>query len=112
MTGKARKRILAILMTVVCVLGMLVMPDAGRAQAAGGVAISGRAHVQTFGDQNGKLQNQNGIQTLVLGTRGLAKRVEYVRYVRDGDRYYKYKVENGELGELLQIYDMYFDSVE
>lgn len=78
MTGKARKRILAILMTVVCVLGMLVIPDAGRAQATGGVAISGRAHVQTFGDQNGKIQNQNGIQTLVLGTRGLAKRVESI----------------------------------
>lgn len=78
MTGKTRKRILAILMTVVCVLGMLVMPDAGHAQAAGSVAISGRAHVQTFGDQNGKIQNQNGIQTLVLGTRGLAKRVESI----------------------------------
>ena len=73
-----KKRMFAFLMAFVCMLGMLVMPDAGLVQAAGGVEISGRAHVQTFGDQNGKIQNQNGMQTLVLGTRGLAKRVESI----------------------------------
>ncbi len=73
-----KKRMFAFLMAFVCMLGMLVMPDAGHVQAAGGVEISGRAHVQTFGDQNGKIQNQNGMQTLVLGTRGLAKRVESI----------------------------------
>ncbi|MBO4953394.1 MAG: hypothetical protein J6C99_10895 [Lachnospiraceae bacterium] len=73
-----KKRMFAFLMAFVCMLGMLVMPDAGHVQAAGGVETSGRAHVQTFGDQNGKIQNQNGMQTLVLGTRGLAKRVESI----------------------------------
>lgn len=51
-----KERMFAFLMAFVCMLGMLVMPDAGHVQAAGGVEISGRAHVQTFGDQNGKFR--------------------------------------------------------
>lgn len=42
------------------------------------LSLSGKAHVQTFGDVPQKIEMNQGIQTLVLGTRGMAKRVERV----------------------------------
>ena len=36
---------------------------------------------------------------------------EYVRYVHVGDLIYKYSVVDGELGELLQIYDKYYEPI-
>lgn len=59
------------------ILSLLQVP-AIESRAAGSTQLSGRAHVQTYGDQNGKITYENGIETLVLGTRGQAKRVENV----------------------------------
>lgn len=47
-------------------------------KAQGSTTLSGVAHVQTYGNQNGKITTENGVETLTLGTRGQAKRVESV----------------------------------
>ncbi|MGN0390801.1 MAG: hypothetical protein ACI4L2_08295, partial [Wujia sp.] len=61
----------------VVILSLLQVP-AMESRAAGSTQLSGKAHVQTYGDQNGIITYENGIETLVLGTRGQAKRVESV----------------------------------
>lgn len=75
MNRRSTKRYLAIML--VCVLLLSCVPcRTAKAQTVTG--LSGICHVQTFGNQTGKLTSENGVQTLVLGTRGMAKRVESV----------------------------------
>ena len=75
---RVSRKIVAMLSMLVLCLSVLFVPDMGNTKAAESISLSGKAHVQTFADQNGKLVSQGGIQTLVLGTRGMAKRVESV----------------------------------
>ena len=42
------------------------------------IGMSGRVHIQNFGNRDGKIVNEKGIETLVLGTRGMSKRLESV----------------------------------
>lgn len=55
---------------------MVTQLPAVESKAAASIGMSGKAHVQTYGDRDGKIVKENGIDTLVLGTRGQAKRVE------------------------------------
>ena len=75
---RVSRKIVAMLSMLVLCLSVLFVPDMGNTKAAESISLSGKAHVQTFADQNGKVVSQGGIQTLVLGTRGMAKRVESV----------------------------------
>lgn len=72
------KRQTSFLLALIMILSLFFVPGAQTAKAAGGIKLSGMAHVQTFADQAGKVVNEGGVQTLVLGTRGKAKRVESV----------------------------------
>ena len=42
------------------------------------IGMSGRVHIQNFGNRDGRIVNEKGIKTLVLGTRGMSKRLESV----------------------------------
>lgn len=75
---KQVRKIVAMFIMLICAISMLAVPDLGTAKAAEAITLSGKAHVQTFADQTAKVTSQNGIQTLVLGTRGMSKRVESV----------------------------------
>ena len=70
---KGIKRIITAALAAVLMVTQLPVMNS---KAAAGISIYGKAHVQTYGDTNGKIVKENGIDTLVLGTRGEAKRVE------------------------------------
>lgn len=70
---KGIKRIVTAALAAVLMVTQLPVMNS---KAAAGISIYGKAHVQTYGDTNGKIVKENGIDTLVLGTRGEAKRVE------------------------------------
>jgi len=70
---KGIKRIVTAALAAVLMFTQLPVMNS---KAAAGISIYGKAHVQTYGDTNGKIVKENGIDTLVLGTRGQAKRVE------------------------------------
>ena len=70
---KGIKRIVTAALAAVLMVTQLPVMNS---KAAAGISIDGKAHVQTYGDTNGKIVKENGIDTLVLGTRGEAKRVE------------------------------------
>ena len=70
---KGIKRIVTAALAAVLMVTQLPVMNS---KAAAGISIYGKAHVQTYGDTNGKIVKENGIDTLVLGTRGQAKRVE------------------------------------
>lgn len=72
---KCIKRIVTAALAAVLMVTQLPVMNS---KAAAGISIYGKAHVQTYADTNGKIVNENGIDTLVLGTRGQAKRVESV----------------------------------
>ena len=73
------KRKLTVLYAIISMLICLIsIPNIGTSKAAGGITLSGVAHVQTYGNRTATVTNQAGIQTLVLGTHGMAKRVESV----------------------------------
>ena len=57
---------------------MITQLPAVESKAAASIGMSGKAHVQSYGDTNGRITYENGIDTLVLGTRGQAKRVESI----------------------------------
>ena len=88
-----KKRMVAFLMMFVMICSICIVSGNGSiANAAGGqsgeIRLVGKAHVQTYADQNGKIVNQNGIETLVLGTRGQAKRVESITIqLQNGTQY-------------------------
>lgn len=86
------RRILSWLLMLVMVCSICVTGNVGTAKAAEGqngeIHLSGKAHVQTYADQNGRVVNQNGTETLVLGTRGQAKRVEAITIaLQNGTQY-------------------------
>lgn len=62
---------------LVCALLWNCVPEI-MVKAQSETMLSGMCHVQTFGNKNDELKTENGIATLVLGTRGIAKRVECV----------------------------------
>lgn len=72
---KGIKRIVTAALAAVLMVTQLPVMNS---KAAAGISIYGKAHVQTYGDTNGKIVKENGIDTLVLGTRGQAKRVESI----------------------------------
>ncbi len=72
---KCIKRIVTAALAAVLMVTQLPVMNS---KAAAGISIYGKAHVQTYGDTNGKIVKENGIDTLVLGTRGQAKRVESI----------------------------------
>ena len=61
---RVSKKLVVILSIIVLCLGILYVPDIGSAKAEESISLSGKAHVQTFADQNGKIVNQGGIQSL------------------------------------------------
>lgn len=71
-----KKGIKRIVTAALAAVLMVTQLPAINSKAAAGISIYGKAHVQTYGDTNGKIVKENGIDTLVLGTRGEAKRVE------------------------------------
>ena len=73
---KGIKRIVTAALAAVLMVTQLPVMNS---KAAAGISIYGKAHVQTYGDTNGKIVKENGIDTLVLGTRGEAKRLEEVK---------------------------------
>lgn len=64
--------------TLLAALLMITQLPAVESKAATSIGMSGKAHVQSYGDTNGRIIYENGIETLVLGTRGQAKRVESI----------------------------------
>lgn len=64
--------------TLLAALLMITQFPAVESKAATSIGMSGKAHVQSYGDTNGRITYENGIETLVLGTRGQAKRVESI----------------------------------
>ena len=72
---KGLKRIVTTALAAVLMFVQLPMVES---KAASQIELSGKAHVQTYGDTNGKIVKEEGIETLVLGTRGQAKRVESI----------------------------------
>lgn len=72
---KGLKRIVTTALAAVLMFVQLPMVES---KAASQIELSGQAHVQTYGDTNGKIVKEEGIETLVLGTRGQAKRVESI----------------------------------
>jgi len=71
-----KKGIKRIVTAALAAVLMVTQLPAINSKAAAGISIYGKAHVQTYGDTNGKIVKENGIDALVLGTRGEAKRVE------------------------------------
>ena len=73
-------RIVAALLSIVLMLAMVCIAPAGDAKAAepGLYITGGMAHVQNIGDSNAQIVKENGIDTLVLGTRGRGLRVERI----------------------------------
>ena len=73
-----KKGLKRIVTTALVAVLMLTQFPAVESKAASQIELSGKAHVQTYGDTNGKIVKEEGIETLVLGTRGQAKRVESI----------------------------------
>lgn len=81
-TKKIRlRRIAASLLSFALILVMVctvTFDDIKAADTSGFYITGGVAHVQKFGDTNGKIVKENGIDTLVLGTRGKGLRLERI----------------------------------
>ena len=73
---KMKKGMKKLAATLLAALLMITQLPAVESKAAASIGMSGKAHVQSYGDTNGRITYENGIDTLVLGTRGQAKRVE------------------------------------
>lgn len=78
--GKAKKRIVRYISILLVLLFCVPMTGTFlKANAVGEFAlIGGMAHVQRQGDCKARLVMENGIQTLVLGSRGKSQRVERI----------------------------------
>ena len=75
---KMKKGMKKLAATLLAALLMITQLPAVESKAAASIGMSGKAHVQSYGDTNGRITYENGIDTLVLGTRGQAKRVESI----------------------------------
>ena len=75
---KMKKGMKKLAATLLAALLMITQLPAVESKAATSIGMSGKAHVQSYGDTNGRIIYENGIETLVLGTRGQAKRVESI----------------------------------
>jgi uncharacterized protein YkwD len=71
-------RIMGFMLTLSLVIGVLSVWTPAAAKAASGLSLSGTAHVQNDGDVDATTAKVDGIETLVLGTRGQGKRVERI----------------------------------
>lgn len=79
MTKKTWKhRFLSVLLAWAVIVTSLVGYEMPAAKAEALIKLSGVAHVQTYGDKAGQIRTIDGIETLVLGTRGQSKRVESI----------------------------------
>lgn len=81
---RTNRKIMSFLSVFAMMLSVLLVPDIGSVKATGTtgtdgqVHLAGRAHVQTYGNVKSKTTIKNGVETLVLGTRGQAKRMEAI----------------------------------
>ncbi len=75
---KMKKGMKKLAATLLAALLMITQLPAVESKAAASIGMSGKAHVQSYGDTNGRITYENEIDTLVLGTRGQAKRVESI----------------------------------
>jgi uncharacterized protein YkwD len=75
---KKCSRFTAWLLTLALVAGVLAVWTPVTTEAAGKLSLGGTAHVQSYGDVKSKTTKVDGIETLVLGTRGKGKRVERI----------------------------------
>lgn len=71
------KKILSLILTILLLVSNSPMTKS-LAQATSKVNLSGVAHIQNYGNRNGRMTYENDIETLVLGTRGMSKRLENV----------------------------------
>ncbi len=76
---KRFRKMISKLMMMAMMFGSMIIPafDVAAAEELS-VSLSGTAHVQSYGDTNATIVNEDGIETLVLGTRGQSKRVEQI----------------------------------
>ncbi|MDD6401770.1 MAG: hypothetical protein PUG10_09220, partial [Lachnospiraceae bacterium] len=74
---KQIKKILSLILTILLLVSNSPMTRS-LAQATSKVNLSGVAHIQNYGNRNGRMTYENGIETLVLGSRGMSKRLENV----------------------------------
>jgi len=87
--GKMKKRIVMVLAVILIITGI----QSYESNAAAPLHLSGAAHVQTYSDMTGKIINENGTDTLVLGTRGQGKRVEQITINLENNTNYKGSIE-------------------
>jgi len=66
------------ILIIALLMSFLTVPEVSVVKAAETIELSGSAHIQTFADQKGKIIKTDGVDTLVLGTRGLGKRLENI----------------------------------
>ncbi|MBQ8319127.1 MAG: hypothetical protein IJX85_12430 [Lachnospiraceae bacterium] len=74
---KKFRKIISKMVMMAMFIGSIFVPHQD-VDASSTVALGGEAHVQDYGDTAGKVVLEDGIETLVLGTRGQSKRVEQV----------------------------------
>lgn len=76
---KRFRKMISKLVMMAMMIGNLIVPAFDVAAAEDSViSLSGTAHVQTYGDKDATIVNEDGIETLVLGSRGESKRVEQI----------------------------------
>lgn len=73
-----KRKLTALLSLLAMLFSVLFVPDIKTVKAEEQIGLVGMAHVQTYGNVKSKTTVQNGVETLVLGTRGQAKRVESI----------------------------------
>lgn len=75
---KKMKKVTAFFLSLIMVLGIFVSYPPMTVEAAEDISLSGMAHVQNVGDMPATVTKEEGIDTLVLGTRGRSQRVERI----------------------------------
>lgn len=100
---KKFRKMISKLVMMAMMFGSLIIPGFDVAAAAEeSVVLSGTAHVQNDGDVSAITVNENGIETLVLGTRGQSKRVEQITISFENNTEYEggmeYRVHRQDYG--------------
>ncbi len=74
---KRFRKMISKLLMMAMMIGSMIAPTFD-VEATNKLSLSGTAHVQSYGDKNADVITENGLETLVLGTRGQGKRVEQI----------------------------------
>lgn len=90
------KKITSIILTVVmciCMCIPLAIEGSSLKAEAATIKLKGMAHVQNYGDVQGRTEMIGGIPTLILGTRGQSKRLERININFENNTGYKGKIQ-------------------